>query len=100
LAKATEQVAKAARRTGKHWGRPTQSPSEAQEFLAMGATFLAYNSDLKLLRHSLQQTQHQFAAVGFAFDNQLIDGDAAGIPAAAPNFGGSNGPPVQKILSQ
>lgn len=99
LAKATEQVAKAAKRTGKHWGRPATSVSEAQQFLEMGASFITHGSDFTLLRKCLEQIQQQFAPLGFKFDNQLTDVHAAGRHLAGPHLGKPNGVPIRKALS-
>jgi 4-hydroxy-2-oxoheptanedioate aldolase len=72
LEKATERVAAAARRTGKHWGRPIiSSTEEAEKYLAMGARFLAYSADIVLVKLGLEKIQRDFAAIGFEFNNQL-----------------------------
>jgi 4-hydroxy-2-oxoheptanedioate aldolase len=72
LEKAIERVAAAARRAGKHWGRPViASTNEAEKYLAMGARFLAYCSDIQLVKQGLEKIQRDFSGLGFEFDNQL-----------------------------
>jgi 4-hydroxy-2-oxoheptanedioate aldolase len=90
LARATEQVASAAKRAGKHWGRPAASPGEARAFLEMGASLITYGSDFTLLRKSLEQIQAQFATLGFEFDNQLIEREAFDGHVARPHIPISN----------
>jgi 4-hydroxy-2-oxoheptanedioate aldolase len=63
----TEQVARAARRAGKHWGMPAFSVEHAQRLLDMGARFIAHGADIILLKHGLEQIQQRFAPLGFQF---------------------------------
>jgi 4-hydroxy-2-oxoheptanedioate aldolase len=72
IIQATERIAAAARRCGKHWGRPViESTEEAQLYLSMGARFLANGCDLLLVKQGLERIQQGFSALGFSFDNQL-----------------------------
>jgi 4-hydroxy-2-oxoheptanedioate aldolase len=89
LNQAAEQIAAAAKRHGKHWGRPTFSVEDAQKCIAMGARFLAHASDLTLVKNGLEQLQRNFAAAGFTFDNQLLPKVAQHSPA--PHFSSTNG---------
>jgi 4-hydroxy-2-oxoheptanedioate aldolase len=85
LAQAAEQIAAAAQRHGKHWGRPVFSIEDAQHCLAMGARFLTYSSDLTLIKNGLEQIQSVFASSGFVFDNRLLPAKPAGTPPV-PHF--------------
>jgi hypothetical protein len=64
-----EKIAAAARRVGKHWGRPVSSTDQAQLCLDMGARFIAHNSDLMILKHGLEDIQRRLERLGFHFDN-------------------------------
>jgi 4-hydroxy-2-oxoheptanedioate aldolase len=90
LVEACEQIAAAARRHGKHWGRPVFSVDDAKRCLAMGARFLAHCSDMNLIKTGLERIQREFAGAGFVFDNQLTS-SATGPRPRAPHFSGSNG---------
>ncbi len=79
---AAERVAKATLAEGKHFGTTTAGSIEhARRLLDMGATFLAGDGDIGLLKTGWRQMQKQHAALGFEFDNQL-DQDAANEPPA------------------
>jgi 4-hydroxy-2-oxoheptanedioate aldolase len=72
---AVERIAIAARRAGKHWGRPVvASAQEAERYLTMGARFLGYSSDLQIIKRGLEEIQRDFSAIGFEFDNRLTGG--------------------------
>src|SRR5690606_9267050 len=82
LAKATQRIAAAARRSGIAWGRPVVGGTEeAERYLAMGARFLAYSADILILKRGLEQIQAEFGALGFGFQNRLCDGAPAKVPA-------------------
>jgi 4-hydroxy-2-oxoheptanedioate aldolase len=66
---AMQKIASAARRAGKHWGRPVSSIEQAQLCLDMGARFLAHNSDLVILKQGLENIQARFQPLGFEFDS-------------------------------
>lgn len=61
------RVAEAARRAGKHWGRPVNSMEEAQRIVDLGARYITYSSDLLVVKEGLQQIQRTFSTVGFSF---------------------------------
>lgn len=67
IREAAEKIAAAARRTGKHWGRPVSSPQEATEAIEMGARLLTHTSDLLLLKVGLEGVQGSFGSAGFKF---------------------------------
>ncbi|HEX7008730.1 MAG TPA: aldolase/citrate lyase family protein [Phycisphaeraceae bacterium] len=74
---ATRKIAAAARKAGKHWGRPAASPQDAARFLDMGARLICHGGDIVILKRGLEQIQEQFAALGFSFDNRLSSQTAA-----------------------
>jgi 4-hydroxy-2-oxoheptanedioate aldolase len=83
---AVERIATAAKRAGKHWGRPVvNSTDEAQRYLDMGARFLGYNSDLQIIKSGLEKIQRDFVPLGFTFENHLT-------PAATPSHSPLHGP--------
>jgi 4-hydroxy-2-oxoheptanedioate aldolase len=49
VAAATEQVAAAARNTGKHWGRPMFGVEDTKRYLEMGARLCVHNADLIIM---------------------------------------------------
>ena len=99
LTKATERIASAAKRAGKHWGRPASSPAEARQFLDMGASLVTHRSDLTLLKKGFEHLQQLFAPEGFEFDNQLIEIETGGHRVAAPHIGRPNAVPPLKAVS-
>ena len=72
LAEATKHIAEAAKRAGKHWGRPVASAKEAQTYFEMGARFFAHHADILLVKQGWEQIQREFLAEGFSFENQLV----------------------------
>lgn len=66
--KATEKVAEAARKAGKHWGCPVSSPEHARRLLEMGARFLCHGADIVMIRNALEQIRRDFTPLGFTFD--------------------------------
>jgi 4-hydroxy-2-oxoheptanedioate aldolase len=93
LAKATEQIAEAARRAGKHWGRPAFTVDQAREFLAMGAGVISHTSDTRLLKMNYERIQREFGELGFAFENHFNLNAEPDNALAPPHFLGSNGLP-------
>jgi 4-hydroxy-2-oxoheptanedioate aldolase len=90
LTQAAEQIAAAARRHGKNWGRPVFSVEDAQRCIAMGARFLAHTSDITIVKNGLEQLQRDFAVAGFSFDNRLqpqATQNRTPAPHLAPNNG-------------
>jgi 4-hydroxy-2-oxoheptanedioate aldolase len=98
LAQAAEQIAAAARRHGKAWGRPVFSVEDAQKCLAMGARFLTYCSDLTLIKTGLEQIQSNFKSSGFSFENRLTAA-ANFLPPPVPHFVPLNGSPDNESLT-
>ncbi len=86
LAEATAKVASAARQAGKHWGRPAGSVEQAQQFISMGARFIAHGADIAMVKCGLEQIQAQFAAIGFTFENQLSAEPKLNRPSMAPHI--------------
>lgn len=76
LERATERIAAAALASGKHWGRPLITPDEASLYLSMGAMFLPYSSDLRILKEGWEAIQRRFLGEGFTFDNQVTPVEA------------------------
>ncbi len=68
---AVRKTAEAAKKAGKHWGCPSGSIEQTQELLEMGARFIAYNSDILMIKNALEQMQLDLSALGFTFDNRL-----------------------------
>jgi 4-hydroxy-2-oxoheptanedioate aldolase len=68
---ATRKIAAAARKAGKHWGRPVASAQDAARLLDMGARLICHSGDILILKQGLEQIQEQFSALGFSFDNRL-----------------------------
>ncbi|MBP7933909.1 MAG: aldolase [Phycisphaerae bacterium] len=71
IQRAVEAVAKAAKKTGKHWGTPAFHADHAKWLLSLGATVLCHNADLVLVKEGLKRIQEQFRPLGFQFSNQL-----------------------------
>jgi 4-hydroxy-2-oxoheptanedioate aldolase len=90
LTEAAEQIAAATRRHGKNWGRPVFSADDARNCLAMGARFLAYCSDMNLVKTGLEKIQRDFSSAGFSFENRLSP-PAVPQHSPAPHFVPSNG---------
>ncbi len=68
---AVRKTAEAAKKAGKHWGRPSGSIEQTEELLEMGARFIAYNADLLMIKNALQQMQRDLSPLGFTFCNRL-----------------------------
>jgi 4-hydroxy-2-oxoheptanedioate aldolase len=71
LAKATEQIAAAAKRAGKHWGRPAFTIDDARKYLSMGAGLISHSSDTRLLKLNYERIQREFGELGFEFNNHF-----------------------------
>ena len=65
---ATRRIAEAARKTGKHWGRPSGSVQQTRELLEMGARFIAHMADILVIRNALEQIRQDFSPLGFTFE--------------------------------
>lgn len=83
LEDATIRIANAARRQGKHWGRPVANAEDAKKYIDLGARFLTCGADIVMVKNGLEQLQRQFEALGMSFHN-LLDGgtrDDRDVPA-------------------
>lgn len=68
---AMQSIANAAEKHGKHWGMPTWNVEFTRKLLGMGARFLAHGCDLVMVKAGMEETQRQFAPLGFTFENRL-----------------------------
>lgn len=64
---ATETIAAAARKAGKHWGAPGFSPEHTRRLLEMGATVITHQADIVLIKQGLEGIKERFAPLGFSF---------------------------------
>ncbi len=71
IQQAMEKIARAARNTGKNWGRPAGSPEQAHAFIEMGARIVAGGADIVFMRRGFDDLQRAYAALGFEFDCRL-----------------------------
>ncbi len=71
IIEATERVASAAAKVGKHWGKPVGTPEEAAQLIEMGARFICHQADIVLIKNGLEAIQKQFGPLGFEFENRL-----------------------------
>jgi 4-hydroxy-2-oxoheptanedioate aldolase len=88
IAEATQRIAAAARRTGKHWGRPVNSALEARELIDLGARFINYSSDLLIVKEGFERIQYEFSPMGFSFARSS---DHCPSAIKAPHFAMDNG---------
>ena len=68
---AMETIAKAAKNTGKHWGRPVGSLEQAKSLIDMGARIMAGGADIVFLRKGLDTLQEEYKKLGFSFESSL-----------------------------
>ena len=68
---AVNRISKAVAAAGKTWGMPAFDPAHAGRMLELGATFLAYGTDIIVIKEGFELIQKQFAPLGFSFDNQI-----------------------------
>ena len=71
IIEATERVANAATKSGKHWGKPVGTAEEAAGLIEMGARFICHNADIVLIKNGLEAIQERFRRLGFEFENRL-----------------------------
>jgi 4-hydroxy-2-oxoheptanedioate aldolase len=71
IQKAMEKIARVAKNTGKHWGRPAGSPKIAKQLLDMGALVIAGGADIVFMRLGFDNLQSQYRELGFEFDSKL-----------------------------
>lgn len=72
IVSAQERIASATRAAGKRWGMPGLSHDHTRRIIEMGASFIAWGTDIVLLKEGFEAIQKQFAPLGFRFDNRLI----------------------------
>ncbi len=72
IMEATERIAAAAAKAGKHWGKPVGTPDEAAQLIEMGARFICHSADIVLVKQGFETIQKQFRQLGFEFDNRLV----------------------------
>ncbi len=68
IIKAAEQIAAAARSAGKHFGTLCFDTEHIRQMIDLGADFIAYRSDISILRRGLHALRDQVADLGFAID--------------------------------
>ena len=61
---AIEQVAVAARNTGKHWACLARTLVHAEQYLKMGCRLIFHGSDLLLVKASIERLRNDFEAAG------------------------------------
>ncbi len=71
ITSAVNRISKAVAATGKRWGMPAFDPGHARRMMDLGASFLAYGTDIIVLKEGFELIQRQFASLGFTFDNQI-----------------------------
>ncbi len=67
ILEATQRIAAAAAKYGKHWGKPVGSASEASQAVSMGARFICHQADIVLLKSGFEAIQAEFRPLGFGF---------------------------------
>ncbi len=68
---ATQRVAAAARKAGKHWGMPCFNIEHGRKLLDMGARFLGHGADIMHLKLAQIRMQQEFGELGFTFEPQI-----------------------------
>ncbi|MBL9215662.1 MAG: hypothetical protein JNG83_09320 [Opitutaceae bacterium] len=77
LQKMIEQMARAARNTGKHWGMPCGSPEHVKQIIAMGGRIILHGVDLIMIKNGLEAIQRALGEQGITFErNQLGKGQS------------------------
>ena len=71
LHQAKERVAKAAQKSGKHWGCTSGTLEQAKELMDMGARWICYHGDIVMIKNTLEEIQRDFEPLGITFDNQV-----------------------------
>ena len=74
IVKAQERIAAATKAAGKRWGMPGLDLDHVAKIRAMGASFIAWGTDIVILKEGLELIQKQFGPLGFSFDNKLAGG--------------------------
>jgi len=68
---AQERISDACRAHGRRWGMPGLDHDHVQRILRLGASFIAWGTDIVVLKEGFESIQKSFARFGFNFDNQL-----------------------------
>lgn len=71
---AQERIAAACKQAGKRWGMPGLDRNHVQRILSMGASFIAWGTDIVVLKEGFESIQKDFSPLGFSFDNRLSTG--------------------------
>jgi 4-hydroxy-2-oxoheptanedioate aldolase len=70
---AQERIANATRAAGKRWGMPGLDLNHCKHIAStLGASFIAWGTDIVLLKEGFELIQKQLGPMGFAFDNRLV----------------------------
>ena len=77
VVKAMEDIARAARNTGKHWGTTCSGSAQMATLLELGAKFVCCGADILMVKRGLEQMQLECAELGFRFDNKLTTSSSA-----------------------
>lgn len=64
---AMETISRAARNTGKDWGRPVGTVEQAKEIMDLGAKIISCGADIVMYRQALDKLQKDFEDIGFSF---------------------------------
>lgn len=74
IVNAQQRIADATRAAGKRWGMPGLDVNHVSRIRAMSASFIAWGTDLVILKEGFEAIQKQFSPLGFTFANQLGGG--------------------------
>lgn len=91
ITEATQRIAEATRRAGKHWGRPVSSAQDAREVIEQGGRLINYSSDLLIMKEGFQRIQRDFSAAGFAFTPTSERYALSNLQVNDPHFMGRDG---------
>jgi 4-hydroxy-2-oxoheptanedioate aldolase len=67
---ATQRVAAAAKKAGKHWGMPIFSTDHAKQVMELGGRFLCHGCDLLMVKAGLEEIQRKFEPLGVSFERR------------------------------
>ena len=71
IRRAMETIACAARNTGKHWACTAMTLENARQAIELGCGLVFHDSDLRMIKCSMERMQAQFAELGFQFESRL-----------------------------
>jgi 4-hydroxy-2-oxoheptanedioate aldolase len=77
---AIRRVAAAAKSAGKVWGMPAFDLDHAAVILELGALFIAWGTDIVMLKEGFELIQKQFAPLGFTFGNKPRANSSNAVP--------------------